>query len=157
MNIEQCVHKQPNASMCFVCGRDNPIGLHMQFFDDGEGMVVSKITPADHFEGYPGVLHGGILATILDEVVGRVAMVKDHHRFMMTVKLLTKYRHPVPMGQELTAIGRAVRIGGRIGKAEGEIVLADGTIACEAEMALADMPSELASESRVNRLEWKVD
>ena len=65
--IDKCVHKQPNASMCFVCGRDNPIGLHMQFFDDGEGMVMSKVTPADHFEGYPGVLHGGVLATILDE------------------------------------------------------------------------------------------
>lgn len=154
---EQCVHKQPNASMCFVCGRDNPAGLGMSFYDNGQDLVMSKVTPAAHFEGYPGVLHGGIVATILDEVVGRVSMVKDHHHFMMTVKLLTKYRHPVIIGQELTAIGRAVRIGGRIGKAEGEIILADGTIACEAEIVMADMPTELATDSRVDRLGWRLD
>lgn len=154
---EQCIHKQPNASMCFVCGRDNPIGLHMEFYDDGEKMVVSKITPPAYFEGYPGVLHGGIVATILDEVVGRVSMVQDHHRFMMTVKLLTKYRHPVPIGEELIAIGRAVRIGGRIGKAQGEIVLSDGTVACEAEMVLTDMPAQLATPDRQQRLEWRLD
>ena len=90
-------------------------------------------------------------------MVGRAAMVKDHHNFMMTMKLLTKYRHPVPMGQEITAIGRAIRISGRIGRAEGEIVLSDGTVACEAEMTLADMPRKLASPSRVNALEWRVD
>ena len=155
--IENCIHKQPNASMCFVCGRDNPVGLRMSFYDDGAGMVMSKVTPASHFEGYPGVLHGGIVATILDEVVGRVAMVKDHHHFMMTMKLLSKYRHPVPTGSELTAIGRAVRIGGRIGKAEGEIVLSDGTIACEAELTLADMPQELASKQRLEDIGWRVD
>jgi len=155
--IENCIHKQPNASMCFVCGRDNPVGLHMSFYDDGAGMVMSKVTPPSHFEGYPGVLHGGIIATILDEVVGRVAMVKDHHHFMMTMKLLSKYRQPVPTGYELTAIGRAVRIGGRIAKAEGEIVLSDGTVACEAELTLADMPQELASKQRLENLGWRVD
>ncbi len=157
MSIDQCVHKQPNASMCFVCGRDNPSGLHMAFYDDGKSMVVSKVTPPKHFEGYPGVLHGGILATILDEVVGRVAMVNDHHRFMMTVKLLTKYRNPVPMGQELTAIGKAIKVSGRIGKAEGQVLLPDGTIACEAEMVLADMPEAMASQSRLGNLDWRVD
>ncbi len=143
--------------MCFVCGRDNPSGLHMSFFDDGNAMVMSKVTPPKHCEGYPGVLHGGIVATILDEVVGRVAMVKDHHRFMMTVKLLTKYRHPVPMGQEITAVGEAIRINGRIGKAEGRLILADGTIACEAEMVLADMPESLSSEERLGTLDWRID
>ena len=152
-----CIHKQPNASMCYICGRDNPAGLGMDFYDDGENTVMSIVTPADHFQGYPGVLHGGVVAAILDEVVGRSTMAGDHHRFMMTVSMAVQYRHPVPMGQELTAVGNAVRLRGRIGKAEGKILLADGTIACEAQLVLADMPKELANEGTIECLNWRVD
>lgn len=152
-----CIHKQPNASMCYICGRDNPVGLKMEFYDDGVGLVKSVVTPAEHFQGYPGVLHGGVVASILDEVVGRSTMVSDHHRFMMTVSMNVQYRHPVPIGQELTAVGQRTRLRGRIGKAEGQIILPDGTVACEAQLVLADMPAELADEQRVGSLQWRVD
>ena len=152
-----CIHKQPNARMCYVCGRDNPAGLGMDFYDDGEGMVKSIVTPADHFQGYPGVLHGGVVAAILDEVVGRSTMSTDHHRFMMTVNMTVQYRHPVPIGQELIAVGKVVRLKGRLGKAEGQIILADGTVACEAQLTLANMPAELADEARLAALNWRVD
>lgn len=152
-----CIHKQPNASMCYICGRDNAAGLGMEFYDDGQDTVKSIVTPADHFQGYPGVLHGGIVAAILDEVVGRSTMAADHHRFMMTVNMTVQYRHPVPIGQELTAIGRTVRLKGRLGKAEGQIVLPDGTVACEAQLTLANMPAELANEARLVALDWRVD
>ena len=152
-----CIHKQPNASMCYICGRDNPAGLGMDFYDDGEGMVKSIVTPADHFQGYPGVLHGGVVAAILDEVVGRSTMSTDHHRFMMTVNMTVQYRHPVPIGQELIAVGKVVRLKGRLGKAEGQIILADGTVACEAQLTLANMPAELADEARLAALNWRVD
>lgn len=152
-----CTHKQPNASMCYICGRDNPAGLGMTFYDDGESTVKSVVTPADHFQGYPGVLHGGVVAAILDEIVGRSTMAEDHHRFMMTVSMAVQYRHPVPMGQELTAVGRVVRLKGRIGKAEGQIMLPDGTVACEAQLVLADMPAKLADQGRIGSLDWRVD
>ena len=152
-----CIHKQPNASMCYICGRDNPIGLRMNFYDNGVDTVESVVTPADHFQGYPGVLHGGVVASILDEVIGRSTMASDHHRFMMTVSMNVQYRHPVPMGSELTAIGTRTRLRGRIGQAEGRIVLPDGTVACEAQLVLADMPDELADQQRIGRLAWAVD
>ena len=152
-----CIHKQPNASMCYICGRDNPIGLKMTFFDDGLHTVTSKVTPAEHFQGYPGVLHGGVVASILDEVVGRSIMAGDHHRFMMTVTMNVQYRHPVPIGVELTAIGQALRSKGRIGKAEGRLLLPDGTLACEAQLTLVTMPDKLADEQRLTSLEWRVD
>jgi uncharacterized protein (TIGR00369 family) len=154
---DNCIHKQPNASMCYICGRDNTAGLGMDFYDDGEGTVKSVVTPADHFQGYPGVLHGGVVAAILDEVVGRSTMATDHHRFMMTVNMTVQYRHPVPIGKELTAIGRVVRLKGRIGKAQGQIILADGTVACEAQLTLANMPAELADAARLGALDWRVD
>lgn len=152
-----CTHKQPNASMCYICGRDNPVGLKMNFYDDGIDTVQSVVTPADHFQGYPGVLHGGVVASILDEVVGRSVMSGDHHRFMMTVSMTVQYRHPVPMGQELTAIGKVDRLRGRLGKAEGQIILPDGTVACEAQLVLANMPDELVGQGKLGFLGWRVD
>ena len=153
---ENCVHQQPNAADCFICGRENEHGLKMVFFDDGESTVISRVTPNQMFQGYPGVVHGGILAAILDEVVGRVVMAKDHHRFMMTVNLTVKYRLPVTVGEELLAVGEAQRIKSKIGHATGKILLADGSVACEASLTLAQMPKEIATEDRVSRLNWKV-
>lgn len=155
--LANCTHKQPNASMCYICGRDNPAGLGMSFYDDGESTVKSIVTPADHFQGYPGVLHGGVVAAMLDEVVGRSTMSGDHHRFMMTVNMTVQYRHPVPMGVELIAVGQVIKLKGRLAKAEGKIILPDRTIACEAQLTLANMPDAMASESRLELLNWSVD
>jgi len=103
------------------------------------------------------VVHGGVLAAMLDEVVARVSMIGDHHHFMMSVKLQILYRHPVPVETPLIVIARILRLRGRLGKAEGEIVLPDGTIACEAAMTLADVPDELLSSTNPQLLNWKVD
>jgi len=152
-----CQHKQPNAENCFVCGRSNDTGLKMQFFDDGVDTIISTIALDDRFEGYPGIVHGGILATMLDEVIGRCSMIKDHHHFMMTVTLDIKYRLPVPVGETIRVVGKSTRMKGRIGKARGEILLADGRIACDAEMVLSDMPEKLSSVDRINELGWRID
>lgn len=152
-----CIHKQPNAKNCFVCGRDNKTGLQLKFYDDGVDTVKSSMTLDSRFEGYPGIAHGGILASILDEVVGRVAMVADHHRFMMTVIMKVQYRNPVPINTPLVAIGNAVRLKGRIGKAEGRIYLPDGSIGCEAELTLADMPGEIRDSDDFEAIGWQVD
>ena len=154
---EDCVHKQPSSSMCLICGRDNPIGLRMEFYDNGDNRVVSHCTPDSRFQSYPGIVHGGILATILDEAVGRVAMIGDHHHFMMTVNLKAQYRQPVPVDSRLRVVAEAIRMGGRIGRARGEIYLPDGTLACEAELTLANMPGELAGQRRLDALDWAVD
>ena len=151
-----CTHKQPNAKHCFVCGTDNHNGLKMSFYDDNHETVASTVTIDDRFQGYPGIVHGGILATVLDEAVGRVAMIGDHHHFMMTVKLTAQYRHPVPLNTELKVEGKIIKLRGRLGKAQGEIILPDGTVACDAELTLANMPDEMASESRLNDLGWEL-
>ncbi len=154
---DECIHKQPNAESCFVCGRSNEHGLHMTFYDDNVDTVKSTLRLGARFEGYPGIAHGGILASILDEVVGRVAMVGDHHHFMMTVNMKVQYRNPVPIGTEIVAVGKAIRMRGRLGKAEGKIYLLDGTVGCEAELTLADMPGDIKSDERVDLLGWAID
>lgn len=148
---------QPNSDHCFVCGRLNPHGLHMTFFDNGSDEVYADHTVAAAYEGYPGLVHGGIVAAMLDEVVGRVAMIGDHHHFMMTVRLDLKYRHPVPTETPLHLVGRAVRLRGRLGKAVGEVHLPDGTIAVEAELLLADLPAKLLAGADPEAFGWRVD
>lgn len=151
------MNKQPNSEMCFVCGRRNPVGLYMQFYDDGKLQVVSDYTVPAHYQGYPGIVHGGVVAAMLDEIVGRVSMIGDHHHFMMSVKLQVLYRHPVPIETPLRVVGRILRLRGRLGKAEGQIVLPDGTLACEAQMSLADVPKKLLASANPSLLNWKVD
>ena len=129
----------------------------MQFYDNGQDEVSSDYTVADSYQGYPGVVHGGVVAAMLDEAVGRVAMIGDHHHFMMSVKLEVKYRHRVPTEMPLQIFGRIVRLRGRLGKAVGEIVLPDGTVAAEASMTLADVPAEWLANVDLEALGWRLD
>ena len=149
--------KQPNSDMCFVCGRQNPVGLYMTFHHNGQDEVFSDYTVAAKYQGYPGVVHGGILASMLDEVVARVSMIEDPHHFMMSVKLAVQYRHPVPVETPLKVVGKIIRLRGRLGKAEGKISLPDGTVACESEMTLADIPKELLTDANKSLLRWSID
>lgn len=151
-----CTHKQPNTSHCFVCGTENHSGLGLSFYDDANDTVESVFKIRDEFQGYPGISHGGILATILDEVIGRVAMIGDHHRFMMAVNMKVQFRNPVPVDTTVRAQGKLIKLKGRICKAHGQIFLPDGRVGCEAELTLADMPSEMANESTLSQLGWRL-
>jgi uncharacterized protein (TIGR00369 family) len=151
------MNKQPNSDHCYVCGRKNPSGLYMQFYDNGNDEVYSDYTVASRYQSYPGIVHGGILASMLDEVVGRVTIIGDHHHFMVSVRLQVLYRHPVPVETPLKIRGRIVRLKGRLGKAQGEIILPDGTVACEASITLADVPANILSEANFALLDWRVD
>jgi acyl-coenzyme A thioesterase PaaI-like protein len=149
--------RQPNSDLCFVCGRLNPRGLRMAFYDNGIDEVASEYAVPEAYQGYPGIVHGGVVAAILDEVVGRVPMIADSNHFMMSVTLEVRYRHPVPVETPLRVVGRLVRLRGRLGKAAGMIVLPDGRVAAEGEMLLADVPAGLLPNRDLHALGWRVD
>lgn len=150
--------KQPNSDMCFICGRNNPVGLKMTFFDNGIDEVLSEICVPEQYMGYPGIVHGGILSSMLDETVARVSMIGgEHHHLMMSVKLEVKFRHPTPVATPLKVVGTVIKLRGRLGKARGEIRLPDGTVTCEAEMTLADLPDEIMQSANMEALGWFVD
>jgi len=148
--------QQPNSAMCFVCGLENPAGLRLVFYETSHDEVMATYNPPDHFQGYPGVLHGGIVASLLDEAGGRVVMIGDHKHFMLTAKLEVKYRRPTPLGQTLTVYGRLIKRRGRLAQAYAELRLADGTVTAEAELTLADLPGEALPDSDLDRLGWRV-
>jgi acyl-coenzyme A thioesterase PaaI-like protein len=148
--------KQPNSLKCFVCGLENPAGLHMAFYDRPDGSVVSDFTVPDCYQGYPGVVHGGIIASMLDEVAGRAAMQGDITRLMMTAKMEVRYRKPIPIGQPLQLVGRLEKRRGRLAVVRGEVRLPDGSLGAEAEAVVSDIPDTHRAASEFERLGWRV-
>jgi len=148
--------KQPNSRNCFACGLENPFGLGLMFYELGPDRLESHFTVPEHFEGYPGVVHGGIIASMLDEMVSRAAMIGQHNRFMMTAKLEIRYRKPVPTGEELHLQAQLTRPAGRVATAIAHIRLPDGTVAAEAEATLAPMPGGPKDESMLDSLGWRL-
>ena len=135
---------------------ENHSGLQMRFIDNGTDELRSEISVPEHFQSYPGVVHGGIVTSILDEAAGRVPMIGDPDHFMMTVKIDVKFRQPVPVETTLAVIARIVKRRGRLMTTRSEVRLPDGTLAAEAEALLADMPAELADEAGLRQLAWRI-
>lgn len=111
---------------CFGCGPANANGLRLEFLLASDGAVVSLPVVPEAFEGHPGFLHGGIIATLLDEAMSKA--VRALGRPSMTRKLEVEYLRPVPSGAPLRIEGRVVRSEGRKHWAEAVIVDAEETV-----------------------------
>ena len=148
--------KQPNSLHCFACGVENPFGIQIHFYDNGEDEVRADYTVPEHFQGYPGVVHGGILATMLDELVGRAVMAGDPNYFMVSAKLTVRYRNPVPTGEPLKLVGKVIRRRGRLAVTRAEIRLPDGTLGAEAEATMAHLEGFAVDADQLNNLGWRI-
>ena len=150
--------KQPNSKMCFICGIENPVGLKLKIYEVEPGVIESTYTAPEHFQGYPGVLHGGIVATILDEISGRAHMgPADNPRFMFTAKLEVKYRKNVPTGKPLRIVGKAGKAKSRSAEGWGGIYDAQtGELLAEANTLLINVPQETFESADLSALGWQV-
>jgi len=146
--------KQPNSQMCFVCGMENSIGLKLFFYEDRDEQVTATFTPRDEHQGYPGVLHGGIAAAVLDEVLARVIIGRGV--WLVTARMELRYKRMIPLGQPLTVLGRVRRETRRLLEAEGELLLADGSVAATAAATYLPMPEERLQGMEEAVGYWKV-
>ena len=150
--------KQPNSRMCFICGLENPVGLHLHMYETAPGVIESKYIAPEYFQGYPGVLHGGIVAALLDEVSGRIHMGDAANpRFMFTGKLEVKYRKNVPIGKLLKIVGKAGKV--RAKMAESWAGIYDGEtneLLAEANALHINVPDDQFDLSKLDELGWKV-
>ena len=120
--------------MCFVCGVHNDFGLKAKFYETDVNELVALINPSEQHQGYPGRMHGGIAATILDETIARtINSGKSEQIWGVTMELKTKFRKPVPLGQELKIVARVTSEGSRSFEGTAEIILQNGEIAVSAE------------------------
>ena len=145
--------------MCLICGLENPVGLHLHMYETEPGVVETTYTAPDHFQGYPGVLHGGMVAAIIDEISSRTHMGSDPHnpRFMFTAKLEVKYRRNVPIGKPLKIIGRAGKSKSRSAEAWAGIYDSEtNELLAEGSTLLMNVPKDQFDMSRREELGWKV-
>ena len=149
--------KQPNSRHCFVCGVDNPVGLHLKFYETIPGEIRAEFTAPEYFQGYPGVLHGGIVASILDETSGRAHMGDPSApRFMFTGKLEVKYRRNVPIGKPLKIVGKAGKSRGKLAEGWAGIYDETGELLAEATTLLVDVPKDTFEMADADKLGWRV-
>jgi acyl-coenzyme A thioesterase PaaI-like protein len=151
--------KQPNSRMCFICGLENPVGLHLHIYETEAGVVETIYIAPEHFQGYPGVLHGGIVGAIIDEISGRALMGSDplNPRFMFTARLEVKYRKNVPIGKKLKIVGRAGKSKSRSAEAWAGIFDAEtNELLAEGNTLLMNVPAEQIDSSQLSALGWKV-
>lgn len=91
---------------CFGCSASNPVGLHLAFERRGD-VILATVTIADHFHGAPGIAHGGIVATLLDEIsCAAVSFLRD--QWVVTGELAVRYERAVPIEVPLALSARIV-------------------------------------------------
>ena len=119
-----------NDTHCFACGKDNPIGLKLDFtLQDGQYVAIKKLS-AD-YQGYDGIVHGGILTTMMDEAMAGY-LNKAVCQKAVTARLDVRYRKPAPIGEELTIRCWEDSRKGAFVTMKATISLTDGTITTEA-------------------------
>lgn len=91
---------------CFACGMDNPEGLRIQWSVEGHSMI-GRFIPEKKFQGWVGIVHGGILATLLDEAMTRLAGILSGGA--VTAEMTVRYSAPAPIGQPLLIKGELVK------------------------------------------------
>lgn len=145
--------------MCFICGLENPIGLHLHIYEVEPGVIETTYIAPEHFQGYPGVVHGGIVAALIDEISARAQMGSDSNdpRFMFTAKLEVKYRQNVPIGKLLKIVGKAGKTKSKSAEAWAGIYDAEtNELLAEGNTLLINIPDDQLDKSKLNELGWKV-
>jgi uncharacterized protein (TIGR00369 family) len=114
---------------CFVCGRDNPAGLGLEFRDHGQEVEAGVSFP-DHLQGWKETVHGGLLATVLDETMIKAAAAQDIK--CVTAEITVKYKAPASTGVRYRVLGKVLESHGRMVMAEASVVDESGRVYAQA-------------------------
>lgn len=129
-------HTSPNR--CFGCGLANPGGLHLAFHPAEDRSMVCATEVTDDFEGHPGYLHGGIIATLLDEAMSKSVHARGVNA--MTRHMEIDFLRPVPSGSALRIEGRVTRNEGRKHWSEARILNSHGVVLAQGHGLFIEVP-----------------
>jgi acyl-coenzyme A thioesterase PaaI-like protein len=124
----------------FVHGFRNPHGLHLHYHLDGERVVTTWV-PDEQHAGFPGFVHGGLIAAVLDDVMGRCSVL--HRRWVVTGRMEARFRDAAPIGAALRVEGWITHLTRRVMKAEARMSLTDGTVVADATGTYLPIPAPL--------------
>ncbi|MDD4859116.1 MAG: PaaI family thioesterase [Dehalococcoidales bacterium] len=111
--------------LCFCCGKNNPIGLKLDFRREGDG-VRARYTPDKLHQGWPGILHGGIITCLLDEAMSYAAVFAGVH--CLTAKMEVEIKSPAPVAANYILTGKVTRQTRKLVETEASVTMADGTL-----------------------------
>lgn len=131
---------------CFACGRQNPFGLQLRFERDGDG-VRARYMPRAEDCGFPGVFHGGVLVTLLDEAMAW-AIYAGAETLGVTAKMETRYRRAARLDEPLTVRAHLTRVRGRRLEVEATLDAPGGERVAEANALFLRLPPERDAEVR---------
>jgi uncharacterized protein (TIGR00369 family) len=105
---------------CYVCGKDNPLGLKVEFELDGSAKSIrGRFTPRNEHQGYQDIVHGGIIAALMDEAMVKLAGKLGHPA--VSAEITVRFKAPSAPGDELTVTARIVKMSGRLIEAESMV------------------------------------
>ena len=143
------VSKQNNSHMCLICGMDNNAGVRAQFYNLEDGSVGGLFTFREEHQSYPGRVHGGMLATMIDELAGRVLWVDSPDKIAVTMDINVKYRKPVPYGTPLKGRGVFTERLSRAYSAKCYIMDMDNNVLAEGVAKYLILPAEKVCDASV--------
>lgn len=143
------IGKQRNSKMCIVCGMDNEYGLRAPFYNMEDGSVMTLFKYREQHQSYPGRVHGGLIAAMLDEMGLRALWAKklNEDDFGVTISLETKYRKPVPYETELIGRGIINKTLGNFFVAECKITDLSGNVLANADVKYLKLDTEKIAQN----------
>ncbi|MEW6409393.1 MAG: PaaI family thioesterase [Nitrospirota bacterium] len=116
---------------CFVCGKKNPIGLRLDFYLDKDAKsMTTEFTPSKIHQGYKDIVHGGLISTVLDEIM--VKLVIGLGMIAVTASMEIRLRKPLVVGERITVSARLLSKSKRLIEAEAKAVKDNGSVVAEA-------------------------
>src|SRR5262245_634695 len=139
----------PELSRCLICGPENPRGLRLRFFPDGDG-ATGVFTPRRRHQGYRGLMSGGLLAAIFDCLHYRVS-VRLGIVTAVTARIEVDYRAPIRLDRPVALEARLVARRGRVVESHAVARLDDGTVAAESRAVYVEVPPDRLAPGRGGR------
>ncbi|MFC2016383.1 PaaI family thioesterase [Chloroflexota bacterium] len=115
-------------SQCFGCGQDNPIGLKLSFQWDGKTARV-EFTPTECYQGWSGLVHGGIIICMLDEAMSWAVLFEGMH--CVTAKIQVKLGRPASINEPLVITSSITKKNRKVVETKAAVALRDGTLIAE--------------------------
>jgi len=113
---------------CFVCGEENPAGLHLEFALN-EGKVLTEFTPQKIHQGYKDIVHGGIISTVIDEAMVKAALMQGMPA--VTAEITVRFRNPLMAGEKVVVEAKITKANRKIIETTAVVKKADGTPVAE--------------------------
>jgi len=133
---------------CVVCGQENPYGLRIQYVRERDGAVSAEWHPTVNWEGFEGIVHGGIISTVLDEAMSKAVAGMNYEA--LTGELRVRFRRHVGAGEDLRIRGWVVKKIKRLVKTEATLTSADGAERAHAWASFLALPGQAPSCKRIS-------